>query len=264
MTARTEASPPITAAPSAVPLHVAVIMDGNGRWAKQRGLPRLAGHRAGTENIRRVIRAFADQGVKYLTIYAFSTENWSRPPDEVKGLWRLLGQVIRKERDALHENGVRLQHIGRRDRLSPPLLKAIDEAAELTRNNTRLVLSVALDYGGRDEILGAVRAIVRQGVRPEDISDETIASRLFTAGLPDPDLVIRTAGEMRLSNFLIWQTAYAEFYVTAAYWPDFDEEEIRRALEAYARRERRFGSLKVGKAADGVSASRHANRRGPA
>jgi len=218
-------------------------MDGNGRWAQERGLPRLGGHKAGTENIRRVIQTFADYGVKYLTIYAFSTENWSRPNAEVTGLWELLEQVIQRELKQLQQNGVRLLHIGRRDRLAPRLLKSIDQAVGMTKNNTGLTLIVALDYGGRAEIVDAVRRMIRDGKSAEEIDEDALASYLYSAGTPDPDLVVRTAGEMRLSNFLNWQSAYAEYYTTPTYWPDFDEEEIRRALEAYSLRERRFGGI---------------------
>ena len=226
---------------SASPAHVAIIMDGNGRWAAERGLPRLSGHQAGTENIRSVIEAFAERGVKYLTIFAFSTENWSRPEAEVEGLWRLLGGVIEREVESFHRHGIRLRHLGRRDHLSNSLLKAIDRAVELTKGNHRLTLSVALDYGGRHEIVEAVRGMIAAGVTPEAVTEGCVSSYLYTAGLPDPDLVIRTAGELRMSNFLIWQTAYAEFYVTGTYWPDFRTQEIEKALEAYSRRKRRFG-----------------------
>ena len=218
-------------------------MDGNGRWAIERGLPRLGGHNAGTENIRTVIQTFAERGVKFLTIFAFSTENWSRPESEVQGLWRLLAAVVERELPALQKNGVRLRHLGRRDRLSRNLLAAIDHAVELTKNNTRMTLSVALDYGGRGEIVEAVRAMVRHRVRPEDVTEESLSSYLYTADLPDPDLIIRTAGELRLSNFLIWQCAYSEIYVTPTYWPDFGPVEIEKALEAYSRRHRRFGGI---------------------
>jgi undecaprenyl diphosphate synthase len=224
-----------------VPQHVAIITDGNGRWAAERGLPRLEGHRAGTKNTSRVIKAFAEQGVRYLTIYAFSTENWSRPEEEVEGLWRLFAHVMESEREHLHAQGVRLRHIGRRDRISPTLLRAIDDAVALTANNTSITLNVALDYGGRYEIVEAVRQIVNSGARPEDVNEDVIAAHMYSAGTPDPDLVIRTGGEMRLSNYLIWQTAYAELYVTQTYWPDFGVEEVRKALEAYSRRQRRFG-----------------------
>jgi undecaprenyl diphosphate synthase len=224
-----------------VPAHVAVIMDGNGRWAGQRGLSRQAGHRAGTENIRRVIETFAERGVEYLTLFAFSTENWGRPKKEVDTLLRLLGRVINREINALHENGVRLRHIGRLDPLSPRLQKKVHEAIELTKNNKRMTVSVAFNYGGRAEIVDAVRRIVADGLTPDHIDEDVLRSYLYTAELPDPDLIIRTAGEMRMSNFLLWQSAYAEYYATPTYWPDFDTAEIDRALEAYSHRQRRFG-----------------------
>jgi undecaprenyl diphosphate synthase len=226
------------------PTHVAIIMDGNGRWARQRGLSRTAGHRAGAENIRGVIDAFADRGVSYLTLFAFSTENWGRPKKEVDALLRLPGRVINREIDALHENGVRLHHIGRMDALSARLQKKLREAIELTKDNQRMTVSVAFNYGGRAEILDAVRRIVADGLTPEHIDEEVFCSYLYTAELPDPDLIVRTAGEMRLSNFLIWQSAYAEYYTTPTYWPDFDAAEIDRALEAYSRRQRRFGLVR--------------------
>jgi undecaprenyl diphosphate synthase len=229
-----------------VPTHVAVIMDGNGRWASQRGLSRQAGHRAGTENIRRVIEAFAERGVKYLTLFAFSTENWGRPRREVDALLRLLGRVINREINTLHENGIRLRHIGRLDPLSPRLQKKVQEAIELTKNNRRMTVSVAFNYGGRAEILDAVRRIVADGLTPERIDDGVFRSYLYTADLPDPDLIIRTAGELRISNFLLWQSAYAEYYSTPTYWPDFDTAEIDRALEAYSHRQRRFGLVRAG------------------
>jgi len=218
-------------------------MDGNGRWAKARGLSRQAGHRAGTENIRRIIEHFAERGVKYLTLYAFSTENWVRPSAEVNALMRLLGRVLDRELKALHENGVRLVHAGCLDPLSPDLQRRVRDAIELTRANTRLTLCLAFNYGGRTEILEAVRRIVASGVKPPEVTEELFASYLSTAGLPDPDLVVRTAGEMRLSNFLIWQSAYAEYYTTGVFWPDFDESQVDLALEAYAGRSRRFGGL---------------------
>jgi undecaprenyl diphosphate synthase len=226
-----------------VPAHVAIIMDGNGRWANSRGLGRSDGHRAGTENIRRIIRAFARHGVKYLTIYAFSTENWERPTDEVGALMELLGEAIRNETESLHKEGVRIRHLGRVDRLSPYLQRAINESVELTKRNTAINLNVAFDYGGREEVLQAVRAMLRDRVRPDEVDEEALASRLYTAGLPDPDLIIRTAGEMRISNFLLWQAAYAEYYTTPTLWPDFDEAEVEQALAAYAQRQRRFGRV---------------------
>jgi undecaprenyl diphosphate synthase len=227
----------------ACPQHVAIIMDGNGRWAQQRGLSRQAGHRAGTENIRTVIRAFAERSVKFLTLYAFSTENWKRPRSEINPLMRLIGRVLDRELAALHENGVRLLHIGDLEPLPSDLRRKVCDAIELTRNNTGITVNVAFNYGGRAEIVEAVRRAIRAGIEPEDLTEASFGSFLDTAGLPDPDLVIRTAGEMRLSNFLLWQAAYAEFYATPVYWPDFDEAEVERALAAYAQRGRRFGGL---------------------
>ncbi len=230
-------------APSRIPTHVAIIMDGNGRWARERGLPRLAGHRAGTENLRRVIRACVEFGIKILTIYAFSTENWGRPEAEVRGLLSILEQVIDSELEELHQQGVQLRHLGRLEGLSPQLQEKVRQAIELTKNNDRLILNVAFNYGGRDEILQAVRRLIADGVRPEEVTEELFTQYLYTAGLPDPDLIIRTSGELRVSNFLIWQAAYAEYYATPVYWPDFDKEELRKALVEYSRRQRRFGVL---------------------
>jgi len=228
---------------SHIPEHVAIIMDGNGRWAKQRGLPRLAGHRAGTENIRRVIECFTEHQVKYLTLFAFSTENWNRPSREVTGLLRILEEVIERETKKLHEKGVKLRHLGRLDGLSERLQQKLQRAIELTKDNTRMTLSLAFNYGSRAEIVDALKRILRQGISPESIDEALISSYLYTAGLPDPDLIIRTAGEMRLSNFLLWQAAYSEYYCTPTFWPDFDREEIEKALVAYSQRERRFGGL---------------------
>lgn len=226
-----------------VPRHIAIIMDGNGRWAAARGLPRLAGHRAGTENLRRVLRACVEFGVRYLTIYAFSTENWGRPEDEVQGLMNILGEVIDRELDELNRQGVQLRHIGRLEQLSDRLRASVQQAMDLTRTNDQLVLCIAWNYGGRDEITCAVRRIVAEGVKAEDVNEETISRHLFTAGIPDPDLIIRTSGEMRISNFLIWQAAYAEWYVTPVLWPDFDKEELRQALLSFQQRDRRYGRL---------------------
>ena len=226
-----------------VPLHVAIIMDGNGRWAISRGLPRLAGHRAGTENLRRIIRASVEFGVKYLTIYAFSTENWGRPPEEVQGLMRILEDVIDKELKELHEEGVQLRHIGRLERLSPKIQAKVLKAIELTKDNERLILNVAFNYGGRDEIVNAIQHIIRDGVLEDQINDDLVSEYMYTAGVPDPDLIIRTSGELRVSNFLIWQAAYSEWYVTSTFWPDFDKEEYHRALEAFAQRDRRYGGV---------------------
>ena len=226
-----------------IPRHVAIIMDGNGRWAISRGLPRLAGHKAGTENLRHIIRATVEFGIKYLTIYAFSTENWGRPTEEVQGLMGILQDVIDRELNELHQEGVQLRHIGRLERLDPKIQAKVLKAIDLTKNNDKLVLNIAWNYGGRDEIVCAIQKIIRDGIPPEDITDELVSRYMFTAGVPDPDLVIRTSGELRVSNFLIWQVAYSEWYVTPTYWPDFDREEYRRALETYANRERRFGKV---------------------
>jgi undecaprenyl diphosphate synthase len=236
-------TPPLNIPPEKLPRHVAMIMDGNGRWALSRGLPRLAGHKAGTENLRRVIRSTVEFGIKYLTIYAFSTENWGRPLEEVRGLMSILEDVLDKELAELHAEGVQLRHIGRLERLSPNLQAKVINAIELTKNNQRLVLNVAFNYGGRDEIVHAIQKIIRDGIPAEEVTDELVSKYLYTAGVPDPDLIIRTSGELRVSNFLIWQAAYSEWYVTPTYWPDFDQAEYRRALEAFAQRDRRFGRV---------------------
>lgn len=229
--------------PEKIPAHVAIILDGNGRWARARGLPRLAGHRAGVENLRRVIEAAVEFGIRTLTIYAFSTENWTRPPDEVRGLLNILEDVIDRELDELHRSGVCLRHIGRLERLDPGLQAKVQRAINLTRGNQKLVLNIAWNYGGRDEIVHALQEILRQGIGAEAVDEALIARHLYTAGSPDPDLVIRTSGEMRTSNFLIWQAAYAEWYVTPTLWPDFGKEELRAALIEFGRRERRFGGV---------------------
>lgn len=226
-----------------IPQHVAIIMDGNGRWALQRGLPRLAGHKAGTENLRRVIRATVEFGVKYLTIYAFSTENWGRPPEEVRGLMYILEDVIDRELDGLNREGVQLRHIGRLEQLAPSIQKKVLDAIETTKTNDRLILNIAFNYGGRDEIVQAIQHMMRDGIPPENVTDQLVSRYLYTAGVPDPDLIIRTSGELRVSNFLIWQAAYSEWYVTPTFWPDFDSDEYRRALQAFASRERRFGKI---------------------
>ncbi len=229
-----------------VPQHVAMIMDGNGRWAIQRGLPRLAGHKAGTENLRRVIRATVEFGIKYLTIYAFSTENWGRPAEEVNGLMLILQNVIDRELNELHKEGVQLRHIGRLERLDPAIQKKVLHAIDLTKNNDRLVLNVAFNYGGRDEIVNAIQNIIKDGIPAEQVTDEMVNNYLFTAGVPDPDLIIRTSGELRVSNFLIWQAAYSEWYITPTFWPDFDKDEYRRAVESFANRDRRYGKVSSG------------------
>ncbi len=226
-----------------LPIHVAIIMDGNGRWAKQRGLPRLKGHQAGTENVRKVIKAFTEYGVSYLTLFAFSTENWNRPNKEVFGLMELLHQVVRKEINNLHMEGVRIRHFGRLDRLSTELKTAIANAVELTKNNTTMNLNVAFDYGGRSEIINAVKKLISDKVNPDKITEELFEGYLYSADIPNPDLIIRTGGEMRISNFLLWQSAYSEYYSTSKTWPEFDESEVKNALIAYSHRHRRFGKI---------------------
>jgi len=226
-----------------IPIHVGLIMDGNGRWATQRGLPRLAGHKAGVENVKPTVLAAKKFGIKYLTFYAFSTENWKRPQDEVSGIMNLLSIFIDREVNNLHKEGVRILHIGRRERLDQSLRKKIEGAIELTKNNTAISVQMGLDYGGRDEITQAVRKIVSLDVPPEAVTEELISQNLYTAGIPDPDLVIRTSGEMRTSNFLVWQSAYAEWVFTETYWPDFNEEVFWQMLVEYSRRDRRFGGL---------------------
>jgi undecaprenyl diphosphate synthase len=218
-------------------------MDGNGRWARARMLPRQAGHRAGTENLRRIIEACIDLGIHILTVYAFSTENWGRPEREVRGLMNILEDVIDRELQDLHAQGVQLRHIGDLTALSERLQDKVRSAVELTKDNDRLILNVAWNYGGRQEIIHAAREIVKAGIPPKEINEALFARYLFTAGLPDPDLIIRTSGEMRVSNFLIWQGAYSEYYVTPTYWPSFDRAELEKALEEFASRERRFGLL---------------------
>ncbi len=224
-----------------VPQHVAIIMDGNGRWAKQRGLPRQAGHRAGAENLRRVINAAVEFGIPILTIYAFSTENWDRPKLEVRALMKIFARVLNQEVYELHEQGVCIHHIGELEGVDPKLSAGVRNAIELTKDNKRLILNVAFNYGGRREILHAVRRMLEDNLPPEQLDEQTFDSYLFTNGLPDPDLVIRTSGELRISNFLIWQAAYAEFYPTPTYWPDFDRDELYKALVDYSSRNRRFG-----------------------
>jgi undecaprenyl diphosphate synthase len=226
-----------------IPSHVAIIMDGNGRWAEQRGLSRLEGHRAGVRNIRPVVKRLDAHGVKFVTLYAFSTENWNRPADEVNGLFELLLDVIGKEARALHRNKVRICHIGSLEGLSEDLKKKIREAVKLTEKNKGMTLGVAFNYGGRAEILEAVRCLVADRVLPGEVVEEKFERYLYTRGFPDVDLMVRTSGEMRTSNFLIWQAAYAEYYFTPVLWPDFNVQELDRALEAYSQRRRRFGRL---------------------
>jgi undecaprenyl diphosphate synthase len=230
-----------TLIPINVPKHVAIIMDGNGRWAKARGLPRTEGHRQGTENLRRILRASVEMGVEILTIYAFSTENWKRPRAEVRVLMGILEMVIDRELRELNENGVQLRHIGELSGIDPTLQRKVLQAIEMTKNNSRLILNVAFNYGGREEIVHAVRRIVQEGIPADQITEELLNSYMYTSPLPDPDLVIRTSGEVRSSNFLVWQSTYSEYYFTPVYWPDFDSEELRKALVEYSHRTRRFG-----------------------
>lgn len=230
-----------------IPAHVAIIMDGNGRWALERGLPRLSGHKAGTENLREVIEACAEFGIKYLTIYAFSTENWNRPDEEIQGLMRIFRTMLDRELNNLHKNGVQLRHIGQLDGIDKKLQQKVQEAIKLTQGNQTLILNVAFNYGGRDEILQAVKKIVANGENIDDLDDELFSKYLFTAGSPDPDLIIRTSGEFRISNFLIWQGAYAEWYFTPTFWPDFNKEELYQALVAYNERDRRYGKVNQAK-----------------
>ena len=233
-----------------VPTHVAIIMDGNGRWAKVRGLPRVAGHQAGTENLRRVIRACVEFGIQYLTIYAFSTENWERPREEVEGLMSILESVIDRELSELDEEGVQLRHIGHLEGLNPILQTKVLNAIELTKANDKLVLTLAFNYGGRDEIVYAIRHMIEDGVKSEEVTPELVTRYMFTANLPDPDLIIRTSGEQRMSNFLVWQGVYAEWYITPVYWPDFDREQLKAAIEDFGSRNRRFGKVAAAETGD--------------
>ena len=235
-----------TAITMRVPVHLAIIMDGNGRWANRRGMPRLAGHKAGTENLREIITSCVKHGIKVLTLYAFSTENWSRPVEEVNGLMLLLESVLTKEIDELDRNDVQIRHIGQLARVPSQLQEKIKNAIERTKSNSRLILNVALNYGGRAEIVDAVKELILDGVPAEQVDEAAIARRLYTKGLPDPDLVVRTSGEYRTSNFLVWQSAYSEYYLTDTFWPDFDEAELQKAIEHYSRRDRRFGAI-IGK-----------------
>jgi undecaprenyl diphosphate synthase len=226
-----------------LPHHIAFIPDGNGRWAEQRGLSRVEGHRAGVSNIRSILRFLHKKNIGYVTLYAFSTENWRRPEDEVNGIFHILEEIIVREAGELHKNDVKIRHIGSLERLSPKLQRSIKEAVELTAGNQGMTLGVALNYGGRAEILNAVRGLITEGVKPEEVDEKSFHEHLYTADFPDVDLVIRTGGEMRTSNLLIWQTVYSELYFTPVLWPDFNEVELQKALEAYSRRQRRFGGV---------------------
>lgn len=234
------------AAPRPVPRHIAIIMDGNGRWAKARGLPRIAGHRRGAEAARRTVVAAAELGVPYLTLFGFSSENWKRPSSEVQDLMGLLRHYLRGEIAELHRNGVRLKVIGNLGTLDPDILSLIRNAEAMTRDNSRINLTIALSYGGRAEIVTAVRAIARQAASDslvvDAIDEECFSRHLFTAELPDPDLLIRTSGELRISNFLLWQSAYSEFVFTKTLWPDFSKSDLQQAIDEFCHRERRYGT----------------------
>jgi undecaprenyl diphosphate synthase len=234
-------SPGAEPVPAESARNVAIIMDGNGRWAARRGLPLLAGHAAGTRALRRTVEAAPDLGVRSLAVYAFSTENWGRPPDEVEGLMSLFADTIEREFPDLHRQGVRVRFVGRRDRCPASLRALMDEMEERTAGNTRLDLWVAFDYGSRDEIVGAVRALVDEGTPAAEIDEDAVRAHLYAPEMPDPDLVIRTSGEVRISNFLLWQSAYAELEFVPTLWPDFGRDELAAALQAYAQRRRRFG-----------------------
>ena len=220
---------------------VAIIMDGNGRWARQRGLPPIAGHRAGTRALRRTVEAAPGLGVRSLAVYAFSTENWGRPAQEVDDLMELFTETIRDQFPDLHRQGVCVRFVGRRDRCPPALLELMTDMERRTAENTRLDLWVAFDYGARDEIVNAIRGLIASGVRPEDVDELSVASHLYAPEMPDPDLVIRTSGELRISNFFLWQAAYSELHFTQTLWPDFGETDLKEALDAYATRRRRYG-----------------------
>ena len=231
-----------------IPQHIAIIMDGNGRWAKKRGLPRVEGHRRGAESLREIVKACNELGVKYLTVYAFSTENWARPKEEVKFLMNLFLEAINTEVEKLHKNNVRIRFLGRLEEFSDQLQEKMNWAMELTKNDTAGNLNVMVNYGGRAELVDAVNCLFEGiegseggGGRRRDITEEDISKNLYTKDIPDPDLLIRTANEMRISNFLLWQIAYAEIYVTDVYWPDFRKPQLLKAIEEYGKRERRFG-----------------------
>ncbi len=226
-----------------LPTHVAIIMDGNGRWAEQRGLPRLVGHREGGTTAQRVVEVFLEYEIPYLTLYAFSTENWKRPQEEIDGLFKLIDEKFNEGIEFAQKKEIQVRHLGKLDGLPIKLQKKVKRALELTKGNRRMTLSLAFNYGGRDEIVAAIKRLIRDGVTADDVNETIVSQYLYTAGIPDPDLIIRTGGEMRLSNFLIWQSAYTEIYSTPVLWPDFNKKEIDKALIAYSNRQRRFGGL---------------------
>ncbi|MBI2852302.1 MAG: di-trans,poly-cis-decaprenylcistransferase [Chloroflexi bacterium] len=231
--------------PLVIPSHVAIVPDGNGRWAEKHRLPRVAGHNAGIENMHRLLQYIDQYPIKYLTLYGFSTENWGRPEDEVKGLFGLVEEFIQDHINEIHAKNMRLRHLGRLDELPAGLQRAVNSAASLTRDNTGMTLSVAFNYGGKREIVDAVRRLIADGIAPEKIDENVFEGYLYTAGLPGVDLLIRTGDELRLSNFLIWQTAYSEYYFAKVLWPDFSREDFDNALSSYSRRQRRFGRLQT-------------------
>lgn len=232
-----------------IPRHIAIIMDGNGRWAQEKGLPRIAGHREGIQRVKELIQAAADAGVQVLTLFAFSTENWQRPKAEVAMLMRSLDSFLARNAGLLMKNNIALNVIGRREPIDQKILARIDDVVARTRNNTRLTLCLALNYGSRQELVDAVKAIAGRvadkSIAPEIIDENTITQSLYTAGLPDPDLLIRTSGEQRISNFLLWQLSYAELYFTKKYWPDFKSDDLLRAIKQFQKRDRRFGKVRA-------------------
>lgn len=226
-----------------IPFHIAIIMDGNRRWAQLRGLPRMAGHKEGISAIKRTVKAAIQNNIRYLTLYSFSTENWKRSEEEVRFLFELMESALKQEMESLHSQNIKVKFIGRIDNLPENLQKIISDTEKLTENNTTLNLTFALNYGGRQEIVDAVKKIIKKGFRTKDIDEASFQKFLYYPELPDVDLMIRTAGEQRLSNFLIWQSTYAEFYFTQTLWPDFSEEDFKMALDEFSKRERRFGGL---------------------
>ncbi|MFD0987254.1 isoprenyl transferase [Methyloligella solikamskensis] len=239
--------PGLPAADDPGPSHVAIIMDGNGRWAQERGLPRTEGHRRGVDAVRRSVQAAMELGLTHLTLFSFSSENWSRPKSEIRDLFGLMRMFVRRDLADLHKHGVKIKMIGSREGLESDVLKMIDDAVSLTKDNEGLILTIAFNYGGRDEIARAAKRIaqqVEQGtLKPEEVTQETVSANLDTAGIPDPDLLIRTSGELRLSNFLLWQLAYAEFVFVDTYWPDFNRDTLESAIAEYHQRSRRFGGV---------------------
>ena len=227
---------------SKIPKHVAIIMDGNGRWANMRGLDRSVGHKKGTENLPKIVDCFQEHEVEYLTLYAFSTENWARPKNEVSALMNLLLESIASQLDSLHKNNIKIIHFGNKQTLSKKVQKAIEKAENMTSKNTGLTLSIAFNYGGRDEIIKVIKQIIEENIPSSKIDDQIVSERLYSKDIPDPDLIIRTAGEIRISNFLIWQSAYSEYYFTDVLWPDFDIKDISEALNNYEKRFRKYGS----------------------